>query len=1851
MGTLKRTAWCALALLCLLLPTRVHALEPGAQFSYDTNRESVDAFFGAFTWSVPIEVPAFHGLEPRVAITYASASRHNGQEGVGGGLSGWSTIERASVGKGTPKYAAGDIYLLDGVELVASTALGGTHATKTQSFRRITLSGANWLVWERDGTKSTYTPMFTVGSNTYRWGLSSVVDTFGNTVTYSWTCTGGDCYPNQITYDGYSVVATWATRTDQPTFATGGTALGKTVNRLSTIQVKAGTTLIRKYTVTYGATASTAQSVMTKVQQAGKDGTTTLPGTTFGWPTEWAGGFNAGQADTMTNASGELLMADVNGDGKADAIEHWNGKDVWVHLSNGDGTFGAGTYTSMANPSGELFMGDANGDGKADLFEHWAGKDVWVHLSNGNGTFGAGTHTIMANASGDLLLGDANGDGKDDLFEHWNGKDVWVHLSNGNGTFGAGTYTSMANASGELILGDVNGDGRDDLVEHWNGYQMWVHLSNGNGTFGAGTYTALANTSGELFMADMNGDGRADAVEHWSGYQVWIHLSNGNGTFAAGVYTALANSSGELRLADVNGDGRADVIEHWSGYQVWVHLSDGAGGLKTGVYTAMANSSGELFMADVNGDGRADAVEHWAGASLWTHLAGATTQPSFVATSVGHGYGATTTVTYKPSSAWTNTNNPPLTPTVATIATNDGRGIVRTTTYTYSGGNWDAADRRFLGFRYQKSADTSGAYREVYFYQGAAYSVGEIEDVYYKTSAGGVMERQYRTVANPPGVTNAAPYQRLLLQDDRYECSGDATCKNTRIAYTYNGYGQATQKIEHGDVAVTGDERGEYTTYYPNTTTYVVARPADVVQRAGTTTAGALVAEQRTYYDAAALATPPVKGAPTRTELWLGGEARWLASTATYDAYGNRLTETNPRGATTSYAYDATYHLYPVSATDPLGHVATKTWDYLCGLELTDTDANLRATTRTYDTLCRQTQESTPDGGYTKWSYVNVGTPTTQYVLRSVSDGTANDLWDKTFFDGLNRPYLTEAEPATGTVGYKVTTTYDTRGLTASTSAPYASGETAKLTTFTYDAIGRKTQETRPDASTRKYLYGDWSMTVCDELGKPRSEFRDGYGRVKQVREYTGKTCVLAPACTVGTDCFDTTIGYDLLDNVVTVTDAKALVATATFDTAGRKTQMTDPDLGTWRYAYDDAGNLTSQTDARGQTLTMAYDLLGRRTTTTVAATGAVVSTLAYDQAGHGDGVGRMTSMTDLSGSTSWSWDSMGQETSKTQVIGGTAYTIGRSYDAAGRPATVTYPDGEVVTYAYAPSGKLSGMSSPLGSYVSGASFDARGGLTTRTLGNGVVETFTRDAKRFWVTAATARLGTTTLHDLTIGRNLRGETTARSSTASPQDVWTYAYDDLGRLTTATNTPVPAWSETFAYDAVGRLTSQTSTGAYTYSTTTGPKHAPSVAGSLGALSYDANGNLIAGNGHAVTIDAQNRAVTVDGATMVYDGEGQRVRAGSKTFVEDLYEVDGATATKYYYFGKQQIARRDAALYFYHGDQVGSALTITSSTGGVVARRVYSPYGRQLSSTGSLFDPFGFAGQRLDPSGLYQMGARAMAPTIAMFTSPDVSAAPDPSDPQSLNRFAYARNSPTNLVDPTGFEEEMPAIYLDGSEDSYDLLVEQIDQGLVPLIFVPGILNPEGSDNLANNLESVREILASNGYGNRPFFYVQNDNGLWGAFISRGGEVAAHQLTDALKVVDRLDGQVDVLAHSNGNATTATVLGRWSGESDSHWGTIRNFLGVEPNLNREQAATIAAFAERPAFYVNINDPALAVSLFGGTLTGAAADAIDGRTVDGAVLGRGEQAAPMTHDMLPNYKLGQQNHPLQFRLGGQP
>ncbi len=87
-------------------------------------------FTGSFSYDVPIEVPTFRGLEPKISLSYDSNrglqvnSRDQGWLGLGWRLGGVSIIERSVAGRGAPdrgapSFAAGsdDVYVLDGEEL------------------------------------------------------------------------------------------------------------------------------------------------------------------------------------------------------------------------------------------------------------------------------------------------------------------------------------------------------------------------------------------------------------------------------------------------------------------------------------------------------------------------------------------------------------------------------------------------------------------------------------------------------------------------------------------------------------------------------------------------------------------------------------------------------------------------------------------------------------------------------------------------------------------------------------------------------------------------------------------------------------------------------------------------------------------------------------------------------------------------------------------------------------------------------------------------------------------------------------------------------------------------------------------------------------------------------------------------------------------------------------------------------------------------------------------------------------------------------------------------------------------------------------------------------------------------------------------------------------------------------------------------------------------------------------------------------------------------------------------------------------------------------------------------------
>src|SRR5439155_12176149 len=75
--------------------------------------------------------------------------------------------------------------------------------------------------------------------------------------------------------------------------------------------------------------------------------------------------------------------------------------------------------------------------------------------------------------------------------------------------------------------------------------------------------------------------------------------------------------------------------------------------------------------------------------------------------------------------------------------------------------------------------------------------------------------------------------------------------------------------------------------------------------------------------------------------------------------------------------------------------------------------------------------------------------------------------------------------------------------------------------------------------------------------------------------------------------------------------------------------------------------------------------------------------------------------------------------------------------------------------------------------------------------------------------------------------------------------------------------------------------------------------------------------------------------------------------------------------------------------------------------------FDPYGNVTTSTGTLANPFRFAGQYLDTeSGLYYLRARYYDPTTAQFISRD------PVTYLTREPYAYTGDNPLNGTDPTG-----------------------------------------------------------------------------------------------------------------------------------------------------------------------------------------------------------------------------------------
>jgi RHS repeat-associated protein len=106
-------------------------------------------------------------------------------------------------------------------------------------------------------------------------------------------------------------------------------------------------------------------------------------------------------------------------------------------------------------------------------------------------------------------------------------------------------------------------------------------------------------------------------------------------------------------------------------------------------------------------------------------------------------------------------------------------------------------------------------------------------------------------------------------------------------------------------------------------------------------------------------------------------------------------------------------------------------------------------------------------------------------------------------------------------------------------------------------------------------------------------------------------------------------------------------------------------------------------------------------------------------------------------------------------------------------------------------------------------------------------------------------------------------------------------------------------------------------------------------------------------------------------------------------------------------------------WYHSDGLGSVRALTNGSGSVLETHAYGAFGTRAAGgqAGKVSNNHLFAGEQLDPTGLYFNRARYYHPELGRFMAKDPIEG-DLTNPVSLNHYSYAWSNPTNLTDNSG-----------------------------------------------------------------------------------------------------------------------------------------------------------------------------------------------------------------------------------------
>ncbi|MFC1858852.1 RHS repeat-associated core domain-containing protein [Thermodesulfobacteriota bacterium] len=761
---------------------------------------------------------------------------------------------------------------------------------------------------------------------------------------------------------------------------------------------------------------------------------------------------------------------------------------------------------------------------------------------------------------------------------------------------------------------------------------------------------------------------------------------------------------------------------------------------------------------------------------------------------------------------------------------------------------------------------------------------------------------------------------------------------NRVVSQIYKGGTFTNVYDTSNNVTTVTDRKGVVTEYYMNSTGNVVKVVNDV--------GGLNITATQTY--------------DKNMNLISETDPKGNTTSFTYDAEGNLLTLTDAKGNVTTFTYEPVFNQIAGSEdalgtinsfeydskgnltkiTDALGNETSFTYDTNGDL-LTTTDANDHTTNFSYNAYGSILSITDALGNRTDLSYDPVGNITTLTECVSCLEERTTTFT----YDNLNRP-LTITNAAGGITRY----TYDELGNMVSVENPIVQVTTSEydeknrlisvqnsiggILRYTYDLNGNRRTSTDALNQTTTFDYDALERLVktTDVLNGERIYGYNENGNLTSITDARGNTTTFSYnelnqlVEKINPLNQSTTYTYDERGKQKTITDAKEQTVTYTYNQLNRLTQITDPEGGQKTYAYDNVGNCVAITDRMGNTTQYQYDSKDRMIKT--------IDPLLNENTATYDFYGNILTSTDAIGATTtYEYDSIDRLVKKINPLGHeTVYT----YDAVGSLISRTDANGNTITYEYDLPNRVTKAIDPLNNTTTLA-YDGNGNMLSVTDVRGQITAFTYDGLNRQV-SVTNPLG----EQETYAYDNNGNMTRK--TLSNGDTITYTYDALNQLTQKVLDN--GGTTSYTYDAVGNLTGITN--PYSALSFDHDGNNRRISAHVAATvyqpvettisyAYDANGNRQSmtdtlGGLVGYTYDEQNNLATLgvggQNITFSYDENNRRL---SKTFPNNLTSVYAYNSTGDLTSLNHSLGANPISQHGYQYDSVGN-ITVMSNPAG-------------------------------------------------------------------------------------------------------------------------------------------------------------------------------------------------------------------------------------------------------------------------------------------------------------------------------